>query len=489
MAMEVVWTRAFTPVVKTQVYSFALVLSAYLGATYVGSLLYRKSLNGGWRPTRAQLIFLLCVSAFLPIIINDAHWLAANWGAEADPVSVTVLLGSICPFCAVLGFLTPSLVDDYSGGSPSVAGKAYALNVLGCILGPLVAGYLLLPFLPERFSLIVLALPFCVFAFLGRRELDGKQQRTFAIVGAVALAWSLLLARTYEEVLAHSEKRTETRRDYTASICSFEDDQSQKHLLVNGIGMTRLNPVTKFMAHLPLAFHRGKPESALVICFGMGTTYRSVLSWDINTTAVELVPSVPKQFEFYHEDAARCLQNSKGRIIIDDGRRFLNRTREKFDIVILDPPPPVEAAGSSLLYAREFYDAAKKRLNTNGILQAWFPGGETATLQAVVRSVTESFPYVRCFSSLGKWGTHILASMEPIESLTDEQLAAKLPEAATHDLMEWSQASRSAIYLGEVLSQEVAPKELLSANPRIRITDDRPFNEYYFLRRAFGLSE
>ncbi|MES1181028.1 MAG: hypothetical protein ABUL66_04110, partial [Verrucomicrobiota bacterium] len=32
MAMEVVWTRAFTPVLKTQVYSFALIVLTYLGA-------------------------------------------------------------------------------------------------------------------------------------------------------------------------------------------------------------------------------------------------------------------------------------------------------------------------------------------------------------------------------------------------------------------------------------------------------------------------
>ena len=85
-----------------------------------------------------------------------------------------------------------------------------------------------------------------------------------------------------------------------------------KRLLVNGIGMTILTPITKFMVHLPLAFHQGKPESALVICFGMGTTYRSALSWDIDTTAVELVPSVTKAFGFYHADAAQCAQQSQG---------------------------------------------------------------------------------------------------------------------------------------------------------------------------------
>jgi spermidine synthase len=42
MAMEVVWTREFTPVLKTLVYSFALIVFTYLGATFVGSLIYRR---------------------------------------------------------------------------------------------------------------------------------------------------------------------------------------------------------------------------------------------------------------------------------------------------------------------------------------------------------------------------------------------------------------------------------------------------------------
>ena len=84
-----------------------------------------------------------------------------------------------------------------------------------------------------------------------------------------------------------------------------------KWLLVNGIGMTKLTPITKFIAHLPLAFHKDPPESALVICFGMGTTFRSAMSWDIDTTAVELVPSVTKAFGFYHADAARARQQSQ----------------------------------------------------------------------------------------------------------------------------------------------------------------------------------
>ena len=45
LGMEVIWTRAFTPVLKTEVYSFALILFAYLAATFLGSSLYRRDLR------------------------------------------------------------------------------------------------------------------------------------------------------------------------------------------------------------------------------------------------------------------------------------------------------------------------------------------------------------------------------------------------------------------------------------------------------------
>ena len=137
--------------------------------------------------------------------------------------------------------------------------------------------------------------------------------------------------------------------------------------------MTALAPATKFMAHLPLMLHEGESKTVLIICFGMGTTYRSALSWNVETTAVELVPSVKDAFPFYHADAPQVLKNPKGRIVVDDGRRFLSRTREKFDVIVIDPPPPIEAAGSSLLYSEEFYALAKARLKPNGIVATWVP--------------------------------------------------------------------------------------------------------------------
>ena len=489
MAMEVVWTRAFTPILKTQVYSFAWIVFSYLGATFVGSLTYRRNLRAGSVHSMAKLMFFLAVAAFLPIFANDYRlltWVSLTGLQINEHAQAALLLVSISPVCIILGYLTPRLIDEYAAGQPRDAGKAYAMNVIGCILGPLVASYVLLPNMGERYALILLSLPFLILCVPFAAGLT-RWRRVGAIATAgTALVWSLFVAVDFEGLVARTQKNTVVRRDYAASVISYGDSRLTKRLLVNGIGMTVLTPVTKCMVHLPLAFHKGRPESVLLICFGMGTTYRSALSWNIETTAVELVPGVKEAFGCYHADAPQVLENPKGRIIIDDGRRYLHRTKQKFDVIVIDPPPPIEAAGSSLLYSKEFYELAKQHLKPGGILQAWLPGGAPLlTWQAVLRSLDESFPYTRCFDSLDSWGTHILASMDPIEKLSPAELAERLPAEAGKDLLEWApKPSAATNYLSQILAQETSIKTALNHNPSIQITDDNPYNEYFLLREC-----
>jgi spermidine synthase/MFS family permease len=505
MAMEVVWTRAFTPVLKTQVYSFALVVFTYLGATFVGSWWYRHNLKKNTLWPTAKLMSLLVVAAFLPILAGDPRFVKMGWVDAIDAISAIIILASICPLCAILGYLTPSLIDEYATGDPAVAGKAYALNVLGCILGPIFASYVVLPWMSEQHALILLGLPFFVFYLLGWKNLSLWQRLGSGLAVSVVITCSLFYSRDFQGLVSNFSKNIEVRRDYAASVISAGEGM-HKLLLVNGMGMTYLTPITKFMVHLPLALHQGKPESALVICFGMGTTYRSALTWDIDTTAVELVPSVTQAFGFYHADAAHFVNDTNGHVIIDDGRRYLKRTSKKFDVIAVDPPPPVSAAGSSLLFSKEFCALARQHLKPKGILQIWFPDGipvktyagthvtnnflmwvsirKAVAAQGLIRSLQESFPYVRCFPSVERSGVHLLASMDPIEIPSLEQLAARMPANAKNDLLEWDTSRDLPAYLGLVISQEIPIANILNPDPKIQITDDNPLNEYFMLRQV-----
>ncbi len=497
LGLEVVWTRAFVPVLKTTVYSFALLLFAYLVATYVGSWLYRRHLAQGEVARTAELLATLAVVAPLPILLNDPR-LGAN---------ALVILISIFPFCMLLGYLTPKLFDRYSLGFPESAGRAYAINVIGCILGPLVASYVILPLIGVRYAMAVLALPFLIMMMVTWKTTLHQRPVRLAVavfsIGLIAVAISYSVS--FEEGLLR--EGAEIRRDHTATVISEGQGigRDGQRLLVNGIGITHKNPITKIMAHLPLAFHHRKPESALVICFGMGTTFRAMMSWGIEVTAVELVPSVRDAFSFYFEDAEALMKHQRGDIVIDDGRRYLQRTSKRFDVITIDPPPPVQAAGSSLLYSTEFYRLVKSRLKKGGIVQQWYPGSiafgdrtlEMATdlevrgttpLSAVLRSAKEEFEYLQIYPSFQGWGWHILLSEEPIDEPTVDEFVERMPPPARKDLLEWNSGENEDIrrFVSAILDTNIAIERVLGDNSDVRIDDDRPYNEYYLVRSILG---
>ncbi|MGO9518250.1 MAG: fused MFS/spermidine synthase [Candidatus Korobacteraceae bacterium] len=473
MGMEVVWIRLFSIYIGPVVYSFARILAAYLVATYAGSQVYRL-----WSRRHTRESPLLWVSlAFFSLLAL----LAADGRLEIRG-TLRVLLG-VAPVAGVIGFLTPMLVDRWSAGDPDRAGRAYAVNIVGCILGPLVAGFFLLPWLGERISMLLLALPWFAMAIpplirAPRRLLQGATAGGF-VVAALAL---FFLTEDYK---VDYPERVEMR-DSTATVIATGSGM-EKQLLVNGVGMTSLTPVTKMMAHMTLASLAEPPRNVLIICFGMGTTFRSVISWNTPVTVVELVPSVPKLFTYYHSDGDQVLASPMGHVVIDDGRRYLERMPQQYDAIIIDPPPPVPAAGSSLLYSRDFYEVAKQRLRPGGILQQWLPPEGDATDQAAIaRALMDVFPYVRVYGSVQVKGYHYLASMSPIPMRTAKEMVARMPAPAVADMIEWGPASTPVEQFDLMLSNWYAPLELIARSPDTpALQDDRPVNEYYLLRELF----
>lgn len=471
MGMEVVWVRQFTPYLGTVVYAFASILATYLTATFVGSRVYRRWSTRG-RQESPVLWTLLALFALFPLIMASSSIVLSK--------GPRLLLG-IAPFTALLGFLTPMLIDRWSGGDPAQAGTAYAVNVVGCILGPLLAGFVLLPWMSERWALLLLSLPWLIIGVRGDHGMSQSGSppgfaRRAASYLLLPLALGLFLAsKGYEWQYGKSGK---VLRDSTATVIAAGSGM-QKMLLVNGYGMTWLTPTTKMMAHLPLAFLGRPPQNALVICFGMGTTFRSLHSWAIPVTAVELVPSVPRLFSYFHSDAPAILSSRLSHVVIDDGRRYLERTSQQYDVITIDPPPPVEAAGSSLLYSEDFYSVVRQHLRPGGILQQWTPGAEAQDSAAVALALRQSFLDVRVFSAGPGGRFHFLASDRPLPNLTASELAQRLPALAAADLVEWGPQPSAEARFAEILHNEVPIDQLISASPATpALSDDRPINEY-----------
>lgn len=478
MALEVVWTRAFTAVLETTVYAFASLVAAYLFATWVGSRIYRNKVKLAQPISVDCLLSALAISSFFPLILNDPRL----------HTSKLIVLISIMPMSAILGFVTPFLIDQLSEGKPDRAGRMYAINIIGCILGPLFASYLVLPSLGAKFGMLLLSLPFVVvFWIYGNHGVKSSIWLARGISGLVIIV-SMFFTLSYEERFLDRDYAKEgvIRRDHTATVISYGKEWNSKHLYVNGVGITVLNTTTKWMAHLPLALLPETPKSTLVICFGMGTTFRSMLKWPTleNVNAVELVPSVKDALGYYHRDADQIIADIRGKIIIDDGRRFLRRSRDKYDVITLDPPPPIQAAGSGMLYSDQFVALMKDHLKEKGILAHWIPyGADPVFYYGALKVIKKHFAYIRYFD--GALGTHFIASNFETPRLNSQELLNRLPEAAKLDLPEWEEGKDVNFLSQQMLALEKTEAEILqnkNLNDFKLTSDDFPLNEYYKVR-------
>jgi len=147
-----------------------------------------------------------------------------------------------------------------------------------------------------------------------------------------------------------------------------------------------------WMGRLPMLQHP-QPKQALVICFGTGQTANAVRQEgpehltivDLSKAVFELAPKFPTNHG--------VLDDPRVSHVTMDGRAWLRRTNETYDVVTLEPLPPT-FAGMNALYSREFYQLVSSRLNPGGIVAQWMPFHLLDAKQAAAIAATfcEAYP-------------------------------------------------------------------------------------------------
>ena len=222
--------------------------------------------------------------------------------------------------------------------------------------------------------------------------------------------------------------------------------------------------------------------------FVMGTTFRSSLAQNLATDAIELVPTVPGLMHYFHPDANQVLANPQGKVIINDGRNYARLTNKTYDIVTIDPPPPFNAAGTTVLHSREFYEDLRKILNPGGIVSQWiyYNGSRQDDISMAIKSFLDVFPYVLAFEKVGSVGGLFLeGSMTPI-SPQRVNLLFEDPEAV-EDLLEVIEVKPGASLKDAVTLELVGDRQSLlkrfGTGPSV--SDKHPRTEYFKLRHKY----
>jgi len=107
----------------------------------------------------------------------------------------------------------------------------------------------------------------------------------------------------------------------------------------------------------------GKPETALNVGMGCGIT-SNYFAQRTNTTTIEIDPAVVEANKFFYPKIDH-------RLIIDDGRNWLFRNNEQFDIIATEPFDPFVNNGG--MYTLEYFELLNSRLTDKGIVAQWVP--------------------------------------------------------------------------------------------------------------------
>lgn len=122
----------------------------------------------------------------------------------------------------------------------------------------------------------------------------------------------------------------------------------------------------EMLAHIALFSHE-KPVNVLIIGGGDGGLARECLKHNIEKLyLVEIDEEVVNVSKDFLPGLSSSFNDSRLKLFIDDGAKFVKKVGEKFDVVLVDSTDPVGPA--SALFEEDFYKNIKNILSKNGIV-------------------------------------------------------------------------------------------------------------------------
>ena len=437
LAYEVLWTRALLRHVHNSVYAFTTMLTTFLAGIAIGSALYTAFLRNVRRPLTVFALlevgvgvgFLASAQLFagLPEIAAAVRGTTDidSFGASLQSM---VLMSALILFApsVLLGATLPLATHLYARSVSTVGasvGRIYAINTVGSILGSLGAGFVLIPTIGMQGTLVLLvAVNVLLGASLALADQADGRRRAATGIGFAALLAILLFALPsdlFRRTFAPEGKELVFYAEGVTDSVGVTESAGQRAILYEdqrGTAGTYSYSWNFFLGHLPVLLHPGEPKTALHICFGVGNSLSAMAAHDEleRIDNVELSPHILEAAPYFwtNDDV---LDDPKVKTIIDDGRNHLLTTREIYDVIALEPPL-LYTAGVIYLYTREFYEAAAKRLASDGVLLQWLPVGEVTLDEEkmIFRALHDVFPHATA------WGHHpggpllLIATKEPL---------------------------------------------------------------------------
>ncbi|MCE2400970.1 fused MFS/spermidine synthase [Candidatus Poribacteria bacterium] len=440
LAYEVLWTRILVFFLGSTTYAFATMLAAFLFGIALGSIVLARWVDKIKQPVTifgiVQLGIGLFAIALMPAferLYGMTYALQSTFGSSRFWAFFSCFVVMSLP-TFLMGASFPLVTKIYTGNARQLGrsiGNVYAINTVGSILGAFCAGFLLIPLLGIRPSIVLtVALNTgigCLLVLKGlRTSKDAEIGETESGSGAksifqgmgiavpilnIGLAVILLLTlsqplfkkSTIYKTQRPGDEVVDYKEEVDATVTTLKDDEGIYRLYVDANQAADASrwdsPSHRVIAHLPLLLHPN-PKRALVVGFGMGLTSHSITQHGVQVDAIELSKGVisAAQEHFKHVNG-NIFENRLFNYKINDGRNHILMTQTKYeqtkyDMISTGIIHPLVSAGSSNIYTEDFYKLCKRILTEGGVMCQWVPLHRLpeAHYKMIVRTFINVFP-------------------------------------------------------------------------------------------------
>ncbi len=335
-------------------------------------------------------------------------------------------------------------------------GRLYVANSIGCVLGSLMGGHLLLPAFGLRGALLGVAALNLLAAAVSSAFSRSSASFTVALP-AVAIAFTLVpqwdnavlssgpyiygsayqdaatngldvegVIRACGKVIFHRDGAyaTTTVRKAPGGLLSLQvngkTDASNKADLFT----------QRMIGHLPLLFHPD-PKEVLVIGLGSGVTAGAVLRHPIERMdLLEIAPEVVEASRYFDGLTGAPLKDPRTELHIEDGRAWVEWTDRTYDVISSEPSNPW-VAGMANLFTQEYFTACRNRLSPKGLMVQWVQAYSTSPedFQSVVATFQSVFPQTTLWKSSNQ--TDFVLIGHPDQAKPDAQRILQTMQANT----------------------------------------------------------
>jgi spermidine synthase len=403
LSYEILWYRVISFASLGLSGAFGLLLAVYLfglalGARLAGAFCKDDAAAGDRRNLRRLAAFTFVANVFAWLVVPAFGWSARIWDWPLALGAVTVaaaLLGAILPLVCHFG-IKP---DDRAGANISYV---YLANIIGSAAGSLVTGFVFLDLWPlQQVGAVITGLGMMLVVLLLALSSGTTATRSVGVAATIASGllvvmttprlydriWERLLFKTkFDEKSSRFAEVIETRsgvitvtRDNVVYGGGVYDGKINTSLVYDNNGIQRAYGIG--------AMHPA-PKNILMVGLASGSWAKVVAAMPglEKLTIIEINPGY-LQLIGRHPEVSSLLTDPKVEITIDDGRRWLLRHAQRFDVIVMNTTYHWRAHATSLL-SMDFMEIARAHLARGGFLFFNTTGSDD-----VMKTAMTAFPF------------------------------------------------------------------------------------------------